>query len=332
MRIFNNEIYSKKRGRAKRQKSAFLNKFDYYYALSKDDEAAKDIRLGGFSDYIIKTVAKLVYQHDKIISNHMKLCAAENSVRALLNFIRDSVAWIYLVYIVSSGQISISDFVFYFGIVTGFSNWVIRLTWSYNSIEKCLIDCKRYREYTESRSENDEKPDVDFDSVERIEFKNVTFAYPEAQNSTIKDMNFKIRKGENIAVVGENGAGKTTAVKLLCGLYFPSEGNILINGKSSRDFNSKSYFKLFSALFQDYYFMPMTVQQNITASLDCDKEKLYSAFEKAGILDKINSLKDKENSLMNKEVYKQAIDFSGGEKQKTAARQGDLQKCADTDT
>ena len=129
-------------------------------------------------------------------------------------------------------------------------------------------------------------------------------------------MSFKVGKGENIAIVGENGAGKTTAVKLLCGLYYPTSGEILINGKNNRDFSSDSYFNLFSAVFQDYYFMPMTIAENVCTTLNYDKEKLFAAFEKAGISDKINTLPDKEKSYMIKDVYKNAVDFSGGEKQK----------------
>ena len=107
-----------------------------------------------------------------------------------------------------------------------------------------------------------------------------------------------------------------TAVKLLCGLYYPTSGDILVNGKSSLDFSSDSYFNLFSAVFQDYYFMPMTIAENVCTTSDYDSERLYSAFEKAGILNKINTLPDKEKSYMIKDVYKDAVDFSGGEKQK----------------
>lgn len=126
----------------------------------------------------------------------------------------------------------------------------------------------------------------------------------------------KIIKNNIFVAQTQNGAGKTTAIKLLCGLYYPTKGDILINGKSSRVFSSESYFDLFSAVFQDYGFLPMTIAENICASTDYDKERLYSAFEKSGIADKINSLNKKENTFMIKDVYKDAVDFSGGEKQK----------------
>lgn len=116
--------------------------------------------------------------------------------------------------------------------------------------------------------------------------------------------------------MGENGAGKTTLIKLLCGLYSPTGGEITVNGTNTAEISKESYFDLFSAIFQDYYFLPMTVAENLAAEMNYDKEKLYSALEKADIADKINTLENKENSMMDKEVYKNAVDFSGGEKQK----------------
>ena len=144
----------------------------------------------------------------------------------------------------------------------------------------------------------------------------MSYRYPSAEEPTVKNINLRFKKGENIAIVGENGAGKTTLIKLLCGLYSATKGEILLNGTDVSTISKNSYFDLFAPIFQDYYFLPMTVQQNMTASLDYDKEKLYSAFEEAGIAEKINSLPQKENTLMDREVYKDAVDFSGGEKQK----------------
>mgnify|MGYP000044211870 FL=1 len=236
--------------------------------------------------------------------------------RALLNFLRELVAYAYLTYLVCTGSLSVSDFIFYFGIITGFSNWIMSFVYLYSNMERCCNDCQAFRDFVESDEEKQSKPNVDFKDVESIEFKNVCFTYPSAENSTINNMSFKVKKGENIAVVGENGAGKTTAVKLLCGLYYATKGDILVNGKSIKDFSLNSYFDLFSVVFQDYRFLPMTVAENICASVNYDKEKLYGAFEKAGIKDKINSLADKENTYMVKDVYKDAADFSGGEKQK----------------
>ena len=295
--------------------SKLSGKFEYFYKLSKNAEASKDIKLYGFSDYLVKTAADFIYQIEHINAKYTKQSAAISGVRALLNLVRELVAYAYLTYLVLKNRLSVSEFIFCFGIITGFSNWIMNLVFSFMEISRCCTDCALYREFVEE-SVSEGKPEVDFGEVRSIEFRNVFFTYPASDTETIRNMSFKVNKGENIAIVGENGAGKTTAIKLLCGLYYPSEGDILINGRSSKEFSSDSYFDLFSAVFQDYCFMPMTIAENITAEQSYDKERLFAAFDKAGITDKINSLSEKENTLMVKDVYKNAADFSGGEKQK----------------
>lgn len=307
---------NKKEKGVKDARSSIFVKFDYYYSLSKDLSAAKDIRLYGFTDYFLLAIAKLIAGLEDITAKYMHQSVKVGGTRALLNLVRELVAYAYLTYLVCKNRLSVSDFIFYFGIITGFSNWIINSVYYYANIERCCNDCAAFREFVESKEESKNKPNIDFDTVDSIEFKDVSFTYPSAEKSTINNMSFKVNRGENIAIVGENGAGKTTAIKLLSGLYYPTEGDILINGKSSRDFSSDSYFDLFSAVFQDYNFLPMTIAENICATSDYDKEKLYSALEKSGIMDKINSLDKKENTLMVKDVYKDAADFSGGEKQK----------------
>ena len=270
-----------KEKKTKNERSKIFVRYDYYYNLCRDFSAAKDIRLYGFTDYFLFAIAKIICDLEKINQKFMRQNIRIGGLRALLNLIRELVAYAYLSYLVCGGRLSVSDFIFYFGIITGFSNWIMNAVYQYS-----------------------------------IEFKNVSFTYPSAEKSTVCNMSFKVNRGENIAIVGENGAGKTTAVKLLCGLYYPTSGEILINRKSSRDFSNDSYFNLFSAVFQDYYFMPMTIAENICTASDYDRKKLFAAFDKAGISEKINSLPLKEKTYMIKDVYKDAADFSGGEKQK----------------
>lgn len=311
LRVINKKIKENLDNRA-----TFRTKFDYFYKTSKDTAAAKDIRLYGFQDYFIKALADTLYQIEKIISKYTHQCAAFDAITAALNLLREAVAYIYLVFLVTKGKISVSDFIFYFGIITGFSNWVVGLVYSYSQIERCCNECAAYRKYIDSEDTADNGEPFTDGELKTIELKNVCYKYPSAENETLKNINLKFSGNENIAIVGENGAGKTTLIKLLCGLYSPTNGDIYINGKNTNIYSKESLFDLFSTIFQDYYFLPMTIAENICATSDYDKEKLYSAFEKAGISDKINSLANKENALMDKAVYKNAVDFSGGEKQK----------------
>lgn len=297
-------------------RSKFRTRFAYFYKMSKNTTAAKDIRLYGFQDYFIKSLADSLYAIEKIISKYTHQAAAFDAVTALLNLVREAVAYAYLIYLVTKGTLTVSEFVFYFGIITGFSNWVVNLVYSYSQIERCCNECQAYRNYIETEDISQQGNEFTGETVESIVFDNVSFRYPSAEKDTLKNINLTFKSGENIAIVGENGAGKTTLVKLLCGLYAPTDGKITVNSKDTSLLSKESYFDLFSAIFQDYYFLPMTIAQNISAEIEYDKEKLYCAFEKAGILDKINTLEDKENTFMDKEVYKNAVDFSGGEKQK----------------
>lgn len=292
------------------------NKFNYFYHLSKDGKASKDVRLYSLSDYFIKALADSVYQIEKIFAKYTHQSIAFDGITALLNMIREVIAYAYLVYLVTVGKLTVSDFIFYFGIITGFSNWVVGLVYAYTQIERTCDECKAYRTYIESEDVADKGESLKTTNVDTIEFKNVSYKYPSADEPTLKNINLKFSGGENIAIVGENGAGKTTLIKLLCGLYSVTGGELLLNGVDTSTISKSSYFDLFAPIFQDYYFLPMTIQQNMTASIDYDKDKLAAAFEQAGILEKISSLPDKEQTLMDKEVYKNAVDFSGGEKQK----------------
>lgn len=292
-------------------------KFNYFYAQSKNTAAGKDIRIYSLGDRFIAVMAQFVYEIDKLARIYTKTDFSVSGVRALLNLLRELVAYAYLTYLAATGKLSVSDFIFYFGIITGFSNWIVSLVYCISSLERCCNQCSRYREYVEGdsfehQSTNNNTPSA----VDSIEFKDISFAYPQSDKTVLNNISFKVSKGENIAIVGENGAGKTTLIKLLCGLYKTDKGEIIINSKSSSEFEKGEYFSLFSPVFQDYSFLPLTVAQNIAASLDFDKEKVISSLKSAGIYDKIKSLPNGINTKMIKEINKDAEDFSGGEKQK----------------
>lgn len=306
----------------KNEASKIFAKFDYFYELSKDTAASKDIRIYKFSDSFVFFVMKLVVQYEKAIDKFLGQSRVETGTKAILNFLRELVAYVYLVFLVYYGKLSVSNFVFYLGIITGFSNWLVNVVYSLAGIQNNCKDCSAFREFIEEETklEDDksqgDKLECNFDDIKTIEFKNVSFTYPNSEKSTIKDMSFKVNSGEKIAIVGGNGAGKTTMIKLLCGLYRANSGQILINNIDCNNFSRENYFDLFSIVFQDFYFMPMTIAENVCASDKYDKKKLYSSLEKADILKRIMELDKKEKTLMIKDVNKDAADFSGGEKQK----------------
>jgi ABC-type multidrug transport system fused ATPase/permease subunit len=136
----------------------------------------------------------------------------------------------------------------------------------------------------------------------------------------LRNLSFKIKKGEKIAIVGNNGAGKTTLVKLLSALYQPSGGSIKINGKNIAEYNRDEYYTLISPVFQDIYLFPVSIAQNIALceESDINNDKLSQAIRFAGLQEKIESLPDGYNTPLIKSVVDNAIELSGGEKQKLA--------------
>ena len=131
-------------------------------------------------------------------------------------------------------------------------------------------------------------------------------------------MNLTITAGEKLAIIGLNGAGKTTLVKLICGFYTPSEGEILFNGVNIECFERRQYYSLVSVLFQDYVLLPITVRENIS-SLPADRtdeNRMLGAMERADFLERYEKLPNKGDSLLGREINENAVDFSGGEKQK----------------
>lgn len=182
---------NKKEKGVKDKRSNIFVKLDYYYSLSKDLTAAKDIRLYGFTDYFIFSTIRLIQNLENITSKYMHQSVRVGGTRALLNLVRELVAYAYLTYLVCQNKLSVSDFIFYFGIITGFSNWIMNAVYQYSNIERCCNDCKAFREFVESREECRDKPNVDFSHVESIEFKDVSFTYPSADKSTINNMSLR---------------------------------------------------------------------------------------------------------------------------------------------
>ena len=158
-----------------------------------------------------------------------------------------------------------------------------------------------------------------YDSYE-FEFKNVSFKYPRADKYALKDLNLKIKAGERLAVVGLNGAGKSTFIKLMLRLYEPTEGQILLNGVDISTYDIDSYYGIFSPVFQDVNLFAFTFAENISMrALENTDFSLTQKFTKdAGLGEKLESLPNGMNTQLLKIIYDDGIDMSGGEKQKLA--------------
>ena len=151
-----------------------------------------------------------------------------------------------------------------------------------------------------------------------IEFRNVSFKYPNSEEYTLKNINTTFTIGKKQAFVGANGAGKTTFVKLLCRLYEPTEGEILLNNVDIRKYPYEEYLKLFSFVFQDFKLFAFSLGQNIAASTDYDSEKAVECMKKVSFYDRFENMPEGLETCLYKELSEKGVEISGGEAQKIA--------------
>ena len=151
-----------------------------------------------------------------------------------------------------------------------------------------------------------------------VEFQDVSFKYPGSNQWALRHVNMKFRVGSRLAIVGENGSGKTTFIKLLCRLYDPQEGQILLNGIDIRKYNYRDYMDIFSVVFQDFQLIAQSLGANVAGSMEYDRERARKALIDAGFGDRLDSLEKGLDTMLYKDLDKEGVDVSGGEAQKIA--------------
>ena len=155
------------------------------------------------------------------------------------------------------------------------------------------------------------------DGEYRIEFRNVSFRYPGSGQYALKDFSMKLRVGEKLAIVGRNGSGKTTMIKLLSRLYDPQEGEILLNGVDIRKFRQEEYLKLFSVVFQDFKLFSLPLGENVAAACRYDQGNVVRCLEDAGFGERLHQMEEGTGTYLYKD-YEDGVEISGGEAQKIA--------------
>ncbi len=307
----------------KDQWAATDRKIGYLQSFSEKLDHAKDIRVYGMFDWLTGLLEG--FQRERF-SWEKKIKARgfwSGISSAFLNFLQNGFAYAVLIYQVFQGRLGAGDFVFYFGLITGFSAWLEGIGGLLNDVIDKTVKIGYYREYFAVPDHFNHGPGCPLperkDLPLEVAFTNVCYNYPteDGEACALSDINLHIKKGEKLAIVGENGAGKTTLVKLLCGLYPPSQGEITVNGHAIPDYNVEEYYTLFSAVFQDLYLLPVTIAQFISSCDDePDRDRVEAALKAAGLWGKIGSLPKGMDSHLMKGIFDDGIDLSGGERQK----------------
>jgi ABC-type multidrug transport system fused ATPase/permease subunit len=296
-------------------------KLNYLRENSGDFTRAKDIRLYGMTDWFRGVFAATLSDRMKWYKKEQTLGFGTDVLRALLSLLREGIAYGYLVCLIFAKNLTVADFVFYFGVIGGFSSWLNGIVGDFNSINRFHLSFSEMREYLDYPDKSNHGVGIPLpNDTFSIAFRNVSYRYQDSGEDTIRNLSFTIEKGEKLAIVGLNGAGKTTLVKLMCGLYNPIEGEILINGQPVNTYNREEYYSLFSVVFQEIFVMPMSIARNVSSATedDTDRQRVRDAVALAGLSSKVDRLPKGIDTKLIKSVYDDAVNFSGGETQKLA--------------
>lgn len=285
----------------------------YFYRTATDPGAGKEIRLSQAAKWLRGHVSRAAEKYLKVLQWYTKRVTRLGGVQMLCTIARDCATFYFLITAILQGEMLVGDFVFYFGLVIGFSEWLSGISGHIGSLKRIHKECDHYREFLDLPDQDVESTGIELGEIESIEFQNVSFCYDDAE-PVLKNVSFKVRKGDKLAVVGGNGAGKTTLIKLLCGLYEPTSGKVLVNGTDLVQVNKGKYFKEIAAIFQDYFILPTSIKENIMLDEKSTNKDLTIILEQIG-WKKTGAQYDMQAQLGSK-MESGSIDISGGEKQK----------------
>ena len=304
------------------QRASHERRSSYFSNLFSDFRYGKDIRTYNISKWLIKKYDSQLEQmqiiYNKMAKNNIKLVG----IQSVTSFLQQTFMYFNLIFSALKGLITIGDF-------TMFINTINQFVSTLSSLITEIINLRRYSDYYESyqtfveqnnKSETkcgNFKPDLDMDNL-CIEFVNVSFKYPGQQDYALKNISIKLPLNQKISIVGENGAGKSTFIKLLTRIYIPTEGKILINSVNINDIEYDYYINLFATVFQDYKLFSMSIEDNIVLDKTNNKGVLISILKHIGINDRVLKLKNGTDTYIYKDFDTEGMEPSGGESQKIA--------------
>ncbi len=298
-------------------------RMNYMQETATDFSYAKDIRLYGMKPWLLgkyKDINKIELEH---WIQSRKYWAMNVWFGQGISLVRNVLIYGWLIYDMLFNGMSIGDFTLYTGSAITFSMYVSQFLQSLGGMREQSAKVDDFRSYMDIKNADElqEKhtPVPEADSY-TFEFRNVSFRYKGQETWALKNLNLTFSAGQRLAVVGLNGAGKSTFIKLLLRLYDVTEGQILCNGIDIREFDRTEYFKLFSPAFQEVEVFAFPLCENVSMRLsgDTDRAKAEEFLRAAGMGEKLDKLPKGIDTEMLKVLYDDGVDLSGGEKQKMA--------------
>lgn len=297
-------------------------KLEYMENVTTDFSYAKDIRLFGMQKYLAK---KQIDVYDEELRHWIKSRQywIYNTIFAHgISLLRQLIIIGWLVYSVVFNGLSIGNFTLYTASAAAFSNAINEILQALSALRERSAHTDDYRSFMDIPSVDDKAQTIPIPPADKytFEFKNVSFKYRGQEKYALKNVNLTLHAGEKLAVVGLNGAGKSTFIKFLLRLYDVTEGCILMNGTDIRKFDRKEYYELFAPAFQDVMVFAFPVAENVSMKepFNTDKAEAEKMLRLAGLGDKLDKLEKGVDTELLKVLYDDGVDLSGGEKQKLA--------------
>ena len=302
------------------EKAPIERRSAYLLNIIENFEYGKEERIYGLKDFLISRVAKHLGESDAFYKRQTRELNKSQYFTAVTSFFRDAISYIYLISKVIAGSIQIGSFTMYVGAVSQFST-------AMNDMMSSIVNIRRFGLYYDELNKyinmpqtmREGKKTVDNETGEyTIKFENVSFRYPGSETYALKNVNITITPSEKLSIVGENGAGKTTFVKLLLRLYDPTEGRILLNGTDIREFDYDEYQNLMAAVFQDFRLFSFTLKENVCFDKECSDEVVIDCLRRSGFGNKLDQLPKGIYTNVYKNFEEDGFEPSGGEGQKIA--------------
>ena len=291
---------------------------DYVTRTSADFTYGKDIRmyrLGGLLKAKQQEAVENVMTIRHAVANRQ---FGFELLIAVINLLRDILIYGYVTYSFINGDLNAGGFFLYTSASTAVVFWLSDTMRDLSFIQVQSKYVQKYQMFIEeAKIPDDDGIPVDAGTTKfKIEFKDVSFKYPGSDRLILDHLNLKLSNGERLALVGENGAGKTTIVKLLTRLYEPTSGQILLNGREIQEYVYAAYQSLIATILQDAKIFPFTIAENIALENEIDPEKLANATKRSNLQHVVDALKDGPDTWLLKILNENGIDLSGGQRQK----------------
>lgn len=297
-------------------------RFFYMMSIVSNTSAAKDFRLYDMDELILDKYNKYIEETIRFFKKIERSDALFTILSNCINYICSAASYLLVALKVIALKLGIANFSFYSASAIQFGTTFRTLLDSVVDFQTAIAYVEPLVQILDIQDEKDEANCIPLEEeIDSIRFDHVSFHYPRCEELVLDDISFSIKNGEKISIVGLNGAGKTTIVKLITRLYKPTKGTIYLNGKDINTYQYDDYIKQIAAVFQDYRLFAYSIKDNISSNsckTEEENERLLEAIKNVGLNEKIDSLPDGVDSLYSKKYDENGIELSGGETQKIA--------------